>query len=177
MQKTFLLLLAFLPFLSFVKKEKEEFIDWDAGQRLTWADFKGKPSGARDEAANTNTHMGFDIGMKNNTITYKITCRFSKTKSWVRTKTDYILQHEQGHFDIAEIFARQLYKDVKEYVDKGGKNPEKLSHLYQQTMEEKIQMQTDYDAETNHSINKEEQKKWLQKIDTRLSELNAYADY
>ena len=30
-------------------------------------------------------------------------------------KTDYILKHEQGHFDIAEIFARKLNKKMSEY--------------------------------------------------------------
>jgi Bacterial protein of unknown function (DUF922) len=176
-QVSFSFALVAILFFSFLPREKEEFIDWNAGHRLSWDDFKGKPAGAADEAANTNTFMGFDMSMRNNVVSYKISCRFSKSKSWVKVKTDHILQHEQGHFDIAEIFARKLNKAAKEYLAKKGSQPEKLGEVYQQVMKEKIALQTAYDDETDHSRNKEQQKEWLQKIETLLTELEPYADY
>ena len=40
---------------------------------------------------------------------------FQKQDHGDEHKTDYILRHEQGHFDIAEIFARKLNKKMSEY--------------------------------------------------------------
>lgn len=38
-------------------------------------------------------------------------------------------------------------------------------------------MQNTYDLETNHSINKEKQAEWLQKISRELKSLEEFADY
>ena len=56
----------------------------------------------------TTTHLGFSYNVVNGKVTYKIDCRFEKSKSWGLVKNDWILKHEQGHFDIAEIFAQKI---------------------------------------------------------------------
>ena len=110
-------------------------------------------------------------------MTYKIKSLFSRTRSWGLHKTDYILSHEQGHFDIAEIFARKLHKKMSEYrFDKRTCN-KKLGEIYDEIVEEKSEMQNDYDKETRHSINKEKQAQWLKKIERLLVEYEDYADY
>ena len=92
-------------------------------------------------------------------------------------KTDYILTHEQGHFDIAEIFARKLNKLMKEYNFDWNTYRQDLKKIYQDVLDEKEDMQNKYDEETNHSINKEKQEEWLKKISGKLKELDAWADY
>jgi hypothetical protein len=155
----------------------EDAIAWNENQKLTWADYKGKPKSGSDAAASTATFLGFEFNVGKNGFNYKITCTFSKTKSWGLHKTDYILTHEQGHFDIAEIFARKLNKKMSEYKFDKNSFKEDLKEIYQSLMGEKDAFQNIYDKETNHSINKEKQAEWLKKIEGLLQEYKSFAAY
>src|SRR5258708_674655 len=102
--------LLLMPSLAFAQAKGEETIDWQSSRQLTWNDYKGRPDPNAEAAASTTTYLGIEYKMEDKSFSWKIQCRFSLTKSWGRTKTDLILKHEQGHFDIAEIFARKLHK-------------------------------------------------------------------
>ncbi len=176
MQKllTFLLLLSVS---SFGQGGDEELISWNESKKLTWADYKGKAKPDTDAAASTATYLGIEYNFSNKGFDYKITCSFSKTKSWGLHKTDYILSHEQGHFDIAEIFARKLNKKMSEYKFNKNNFKDDLKKIYVNITSEKEEMQNDYDRETNHSIIKDKQTEWLRKIENMLTEHRQYAKY
>jgi antirestriction protein len=144
---------------------------------LTWEDYLAKPPSISDAAAITSTALGVEYHLKNNTLTYTITCRFSKTNSWGKHKTDYILQHEQGHFDITELFARKLAKELKEHKFNGRKYQDDVSKIYKKVMDEKEHYQNKYDKETDFSRNKQQQAEWLEKIKDELDDLDEYANY
>lgn len=170
----FFLLLS--PF-AFGQTSNEELIPWSEDRKLTWADYKGPAKTDSDVAASTATYLGIEYSFNNKGFGYKITCSFSKTKSWGLHKTDYILAHEQGHFDIAEIFARKLNKQMSEYRFDKDNFKEDLKNIYLKITEQKENMQNDYDRETNHSILKEKQMEWLKKIAQLLKEYNDFAGY
>ena len=92
-------------------------------------------------------------------------------------KTDYILSHEQGHFDIAEIFARKLHKEMSKYRFNKKTYQKDLKKIYDAVTEEKTEIQNNYDRETNHSINKREQAEWLKKIKEMLEEYEEFSGY
>jgi hypothetical protein len=96
--------------------ESEEFIPWSYNERLNWNDFKCEPKTGTDAVASTSTTLGIAYQVTDGQLTYDITCNFSKVKSWGLMKTDYILAHEQGHFDITEIYARKLHQALQNYV-------------------------------------------------------------
>ena len=154
-----------------------QFIEWSPVKRLTWDDYLAIPSSSTDAAAITSTALGVEYHLKHNALTYTITCRFSKTNSWGRHKTDYILQHEQGHFDITELFARKLAKELKAYKFNSGKVQEDVSRIYKKVMDEKEEYQNKYDKDTDFSRNKDKQVEWLEKIKDELDELDEYANY
>ncbi len=154
----------------------EELIRW-SHNGLTWADYKGKPNPKSDAAASTTTYLMISYTIGNNNFSYRIESKFSKTRSWGLHKTPYILRHEQGHFDIAEVFARKLHKKMSEYSFNKKTYPKDLKKIYQDILDEKEELQNRYDRETNHSINKEKQEEWNKKIEKLLDEYKAYADY
>ncbi len=41
---------------------------------------------------------------------------FDRQRSWVKNeaKLDYVLRHEQGHFDIFEVYTRKIRKALSE---------------------------------------------------------------
>jgi hypothetical protein len=166
-----------LAFSSFGQSNDEELITWSEGKKLTWADYKGKAKPDTDAAASTATYLGIEYNFGNKGFDYKITCSFSRTKSWGLHKTDYILAHEQGHFDIAEIFARKLNMEMINYRFNKNSFKEDLKKIYLSITSAKEEMQNDYDRETNHSIIKDKQVEWLKKIDQLLTEHKEFADY
>jgi predicted secreted Zn-dependent protease len=108
---------------------------------------------------------------------YSITCVFDKNSSWGRIKTDYILAHEQAHFDIAELYARTLYKQIKAYTFNSSTAQQDVPAMYRKIMKELSEKQQEYDRETDYSRNKEEQAAWLIKIRKELNDLIGYANY
>jgi len=153
--------------------QNEEFIEWSAAKRLSWEDYLAKPSSSSDAAAITSTALGLEYHVRNNILTYTITCRFSKTRSWGKYRTDYILQHEQGHFDITELYARKLDDAIREYSFNPKKFKTDLDQIYKEIMEEKEEVQNQYDLDTDFSRNPEKQSEWLKKIQRELTRYSA----
>jgi hypothetical protein len=165
------------PLFAISQDANEELLNWDTGKRLAWNDYKSRPDARSDAAASTATYLGINYSISGSSFSYKISCSFSKNKSWGRYKTDYILSHEQGHFDITEIFARKLNKRIGEYKFDRGSYKTDLQKIYQDILDEKEQFQDQYDQETDFSRNKEKQAEWLIKISKMLDDLKNYSNY
>jgi hypothetical protein len=175
--KYLLVILLALPTLSGAQEKNEELIPWSASRKLVWSDYKAKPDPNSDAAASTTTYLGIEYNMRNNSFGYKITCSFSKNRSWGLHQNDHILGHEQGHFDIAEIYARKLNKQMSQYKFNKNSYQQDLTKIYQGILKEKEDFQNLYDAETNHSINKTKQAEWLTRISSLLEEYKSFAGY
>ncbi|MBL7733039.1 MAG: DUF922 domain-containing protein [Chitinophagaceae bacterium] len=173
----FVFLIALLPAATFSQPLEEDELEWSASRRLTWADYKASPDPDSDAAASTTTYLSIEYKISSTSFGFTIKSRFSKNKSWGRHKNDYILSHEQGHFDIAEIFARMLNKEMSEYKFNSRTYQKDLKKIYDKVTDEKEEMQEEYDRETRHSINKTKQAEWLKKISDKLNEYSAWADY
>ncbi len=159
------------------KNEDEGVIPWTHSRRLSWDDFLCAPQKNSDAVASTSTSLGIAYQVEQGQLTYSITCNFSKHKSWGLLKTDYILAHEQGHFDITEIAARKLYKALQEYAFNKKTYRKDINDLYKAIVQEKEDMQAAYDKESDHSRNRKLQQEWLEKIDQMLTETMPFASY
>jgi predicted secreted Zn-dependent protease len=86
---------------------------------------------------------------------------FSPKLSWKKSSglNDYMLQHEQTHFDITELYARILRKRLSEEI-KTIKDVKKISSIGREITKQWEIEQNTYDDETDHSINKETQAEW-----------------
>lgn len=155
----------------------EDMIPWHNDKRLIWDDFLCEPKTGTDAVASTSTSLGIAYQLSNGELKYHITCYFNKEKSWALMKTDYILAHEQGHFDITEIFARRLNQALQNYQFNKRTFKRDISQIYQSIVDEKEEYQKTYDAETDHSRNRKIQYDWLEKIDSLLTETAPYANY
>lgn len=169
--------LCLLPAGLFAQSSSEDELVWNASRKLTWADYKAKPDPDSDAAASTTTLLTIEYNISNTSFSYKIKSHFSKNRSWGRHKDAYILSHEQGHFDIAEIFARKLHKEMSEYRFNTKTYQKELKKIYEKVTGEKEDMQNEYDRETRHSINREKQAEWLRKIERMLIEYEGYSNY
>ena len=158
-------------------EESAEYLPWANSRPLTWEDFLCEPKRNTDAVALTSTALGISYNMSNNSLNYEITCSFSKVKSWGILKTPYILAHEQGHFDITEIYARKLHKELQDYKFNRKTFRQDVNVIYDRVVKEKENLQFAYDGLTDHSRNKTVQAEWLEKIQELLIQTEAYADY
>jgi hypothetical protein len=152
-------------------------IPWETDKRLVWDDFLCEPRTGTDAVASTSTSLGIAYQLTDGQLNYHITCYFNKEKSWGLMKTDYILAHEQGHFDITEIFARRLNEALKNYQFNKRTFKRDISEIYQSIVSQKEEYQKTYDAETDHSRNRKTQYDWLENIQNLLDETQPYSNY
>ncbi|MCG2614355.1 DUF922 domain-containing Zn-dependent protease [Terrimonas sp. NA20] len=176
MKYALILFISLLPVLVHAQ-QPDDLVHWNKRHQLSWSDYQGKPEANATAAASTATYLSVEYSFKDGKLGYIITCSFSRSKSWGLHKNDYILAHEQGHFDIAEIFARKLHQRLKEYQFDKKTYQTDLRDIYENTMDDKEEMQNKYDRETNHSINREKQAEWLQRIGSELEKLSGFANY
>ena len=160
-----------------VVNNEDEMIPWRNQRKLSWDDFLSSPQKQGDAVASTSTSLGISYQVKNGELSYTITCHFSKRKSWGLLKTEYILAHEQAHFDITELHARKLYEALYHYEYNPDSFKKDIAAIYERIVKEKEGMQGAYDSETDHSRKKRLQYDWLEKIDSLLAETEPFAAY
>ena len=86
---------------------------------------------------------------------------------------DYVLAHEQLHFDITELHVRKLRKQI-DGVRVSQNLDQILNALHKNINKALTDMQNQYDADTNNSMDKNAQAKWLIFI---RNELKKYVSY
>ncbi len=152
-------------------------ICYTPNNKLAIDDFKGMPVENSVAIAITSSGVSFKAGFKNSgsktTLIITVSCNFDKQLSWMKEhgKNEYILRHEQHHFDITYLSTLAFIKRLNE-ADFTIKNyQEKLKAIYSTTMQEMEQLQHQYDEETHNGQLKEEQLSWNRKIDERLVEV------
>ena len=171
-----LILVLLITSLSGFRKE-DETLPWSSGRPLTWNDFKARPDEYSGNAALTSSGIEFKYSYGSDGLSFSINCLFEKNKSWGKERTQYILSHEQGHFDISELHARKLNRAMKEYRYNEATASKDIPAIYNHLMKEQTAMQNQYDNETNFSRNKEMQEIWLEMIDRQLEQYQDFAHY
>lgn len=152
------------------------YIMWNEERPLTWDDYQGTPN-YDYEAVSALTSSGIlhYKGCENGKIVYKIQAFFEKDDSWVKQEayTDYVLSHEQAHFDITELYARKLRKALKKLDFKCGQE-EDFDRFVARFLRKWQQAQIKYDQHTHYSMKRTKQKSWEYKI---AMELALFEDY
>lgn len=157
----------------------EETIVWDEDRKLTWEDFKGTPHGPEGFVASTNSGVafGYSYAERNGRprVEYEVTANFYPLRSWYRAEVvdDYILSHEQTHFDITELHARKLRKRLSELA-RDASFKELSGEIYEQVEAERRAMQEAYDSQTDHSNHKSEEYQWQALVLLQLQEYDAW---
>lgn len=160
-----------------VAHQQNNLIDWHASRKLTWDDFKGPVDAESKNAALTSSSINIEFGYDNDGLEYNIKCSFNKQRSWVRIRNNEVLAHEQGHFDLAELHARKLYRAMKGYKFNSKTVSDDVNNIYDSLMKVHHDAQSLYDQETDYSRNKPKQEEWQKKIAAELKGLQSFAGY
>ena len=158
--------------------DRTHLIVWDKSRLLVYDDFKSlHPKGK--EAALAVVGMEYSASMTSRHYKVSIVTMFDTRKSWFSKDelgNEYVLKHEQGHFDLAEIHARKLRKAISESNFNSKNIFDKVSSMYKEANKKLHADQQLYDKETSHSIDSTKQELWNTKIYTELLQLEEYTD-
>lgn len=158
----------------------EEKMEWKEDRPLQWKNFKGTPQIEHNYVASTNSGISFSFSSATRngkkTVHYDIKSYFYPESSWFMENAvnDYILKHEQTHFDISELFARKLRKALAALDVEAPNYRDTMQKVYQQNEQERSNYQQLFDWETNHSTIATEEARWEQKV---AQELKEYEDW
>jgi hypothetical protein len=185
MKKILLFLFALLICLSgYAQKEKRETINlkklkndtivWQKDSLLNREDFKGKVT---KQWAGCCVSALMLVPMETNgNLIFSVQAVFIKSKSNIIENSDYILKHEQLHFDITELYARKLRKMLTETDFTKVKNIQlELQKMYNKVNGELSRYEEKYDIDTNHGENPAKQKVWSNDVAGQMKELDAFS--
>ena len=159
-------------------QEMEEAMVWDAERKLTWEDFHGPIPPDAVPAATTASGISYkytaNLIHHEVKLDFEVTAFFYPNESWYRPELcdANVLQHEQLHFDISELFARKMRLRLQRTAFTENVKSE-VRKIYKEILQELSEFQDRYDWETNFSRNKEAQNRWNQRIAEALSQMSA----
>jgi hypothetical protein len=138
-----------------------------ADKQIQWSDFSGK---IENMPYNAYIYWNVDYSIRKlrfisdtAKVEVKVTCRINK-RSWVKpdNKSDELLNHERGHFSIAQILSLELTNEYKRNFYLKQNYRYKIDSIFYAVKRPYTEMELRYDAETRHMYDTAAQNKWDQ---------------
>ena len=136
-------------------------------------DFKAKPK--PNIPIQTGTAMFVFTKEANGTIIFVVQAVFYRNVSFMKAGLEYTLKHEQNNFDLCELYARKLRKQIatKNFIKSKNIRAD-LTEMYNDENNDYIKERTKYEKDTEYGLNIAKQQVWNERIVKELAELTAY---
>jgi len=162
-----------VTFTDYRENAEGDTIYYSLKRPLKWDDFQSKIPSSRFDAQVYPTigyeeHASVTGGIINVGLAIKV-C-LPKSAAWVRARmqNDYILNHEQRHFDIAKIVAEHFKQKINAENLTVNNYEGIINFEYLDTYREMDKLQKQYDDETLHGTDRQAQQQWDLRIDKEL---------
>ena len=189
--KNIFFFVGFITLMSFTFV-KDNFILWQENKKLKIQDFKAENNDTikvnRKQFLGAISAIRIEYSSfqrnKNSVPNFSIKTYFDPNESWMLLKNDYVLQHEQIHFDLTELYARKMRKSVESLRQKNVTNisiyRKKIQHW--NVMKEKASNQFDADNQDYYiKIGQKilfqknpKQEAWKKKVDRELFQYSLF---
>ncbi|WPP51590.1 hypothetical protein [Catalinimonas niigatensis] len=153
---------------------------WDIKDTLQWSDYtfsdlnQDLEYGFQAKAVTSLAHI-YVPGVWHVDSCMNVLVAFRKRYSFTGDTTHAdLLAHESIHFDIAEVFARYLRKELLNLSESSNNNLDEYLTLRNRYFKEATNYQDLYDQETVYGLNTKEQRRWASHI---KAELKIWEDY
>lgn len=152
-------------------------LHWNGNRQLSWDDFRGEPldyTGFQGEAFCMNL-ANYERPNAFTKTTYEVIAVFDRTKSWVnqKAKTDQGLKYFQVMFDLYELHARALKKELSE-IDPGTDPEAVFQEKYNNSMTALTNEFNEFRKETRLGQEAEAVAEWYRKTREKLRLLENY---
>ena len=148
-------------------------VSWSVNRRLSWEDFKGNPDHNNPHHALTAANLAVNAVCKDKGFTYQVNCVFLANESWSKNKeSEKLLKHEQLHFDLTEVHARLLRRQLQ-YLNCTNLK-DKLNDTVSSAFARWKSEQEAFDTSSKHGLHAENERLWAANVSKRLKALEAY---
>ena len=189
--KNIFFFVGFITLMSF-SFVKDDFILWQENKKLKIQDFKADNKDTikvnRQQFLGAISAIRIEYSSfqrnKNSVPDFSIKTYFDPNESWMLLKNDYVLQHEQIHFDLTELYARKMRKSVESLRQKNVTNISIYRKKIQRwnAMKEKASNQFDADNQDYYiKIGQKilfqknpKQEAWKKKVDRELFQYSLF---
>ena len=151
-----------------------DLLEWNEFYKLSWEDFQGSRTANAIGDAGTAVSIKAKPYMVQKKIKYDVYAYFNRQKSWAVDKSTELLEHEQLHFDIAELYARKIRKRISELSSRGVDDLDKYNAEIKRLLEESNAADVEYDLETLHGALPRKQLAWETKVKKELQDLDDF---
>jgi hypothetical protein len=155
-------------------------VTWEQHPALSWTDFQGRPRRSTSEpSAVTATGFRVQLECHEGALDIRVAVEFYMKSSWVKParKSPELLRHEQGHFDITELYARKMRRAVRD-ASIGCEDDRRAEaagrRIFDQMDREWEKAEKQYDSETKDGTDLLKQKEASEGIARELAELSGY---
>jgi hypothetical protein len=161
--------------------KKPDRIFWSNRPVLTFADFKANTKKDPMFSENYSEEMRVLAKIRKTILVqkktvgkmakFKVYAAMIRDASWIKTPNDTAsLRHEQAHYDICEVYARMLRRDLVK-----ARSMDEAKKMFDKIANQEIVEQNLFDAE-NSGNESGLRPEWAEKIARRLKELEVYSN-
>lgn len=161
----------------FLKVDTTQYIEWNATRPLSWKDYLHRPTenAFGDAFALTSVTHSVRGGISKGKPNFEVYVLFVREESWTSDSTDMaLLAHEQLHFDIAELYARKLRKQIEAMGKQEVTDLKEYRKKIQYLLDQFKLKSSDYDEETVHGRIGEKQEEWRIFVSSEMQRLHTY---
>lgn len=159
-------------------QQREEMNQALSAERQKVVELTAKLSQTEADLRNMNVRLTEPV-FSNDTLYIRETIRpcFTRQASWVKSdsKQDTLLMHEQGHFDLCELYGRRFRKSVQAMTLSLTGFDREINTLFQETWRAYQVEQDRYDRETEHGLITAVQLQWQALVADELEKLKEFA--
>jgi hypothetical protein len=128
----------------------DSLVYWGKNRKLNFEDFVLKKSKEEAGTKLAESTLSFEIlvdSISDGVPFYSINTIFKKSKSWMIGKQEYVLRHEQVHFDIFEIYARKIQLEFDRLNTNNNSNKDDYISIYNELLNQCIAINEKFDDE------------------------------
>lgn len=158
-------------------------VPWSSSRTLAWSDFIAKPELGGRAAAETVYHLTYQESCSTGRLVFSVVSLFQPHRSWVKPSAIAVeegrvrlLAHEQGHFDLSEVSARHLRRQILQLQDPCGMAATERKTIVQHLLREDNDAQARYDRDTAYGLDAPRQAEALLAISRQLASLAEFVD-
>jgi Bacterial protein of unknown function (DUF922) len=151
-----------------IKKPRSTIV-WSESRKLTWQDFQGTVPEIRHEDAKTAS--GIQWHCPPTELNPTVEAFFDRNGSWVidtMKGNGRLLEHEQIHFDLAEVYARMLRQKLRTFKITCRNEETQIDKIGNNAVRDLLIEQDRYDEDTKHGLDEKAQTEWEKEVKAML---------
>lgn len=161
----------------YLEVDTTRYMEWSDQLYLSWKDYGFRPYKKQQDLGIALTSVFHSVrgGIIEGEPRFEVKVLFVKEDSWTSDSTSItLLAHEKLHFDIAELYDRKIRKQIDDLF-KGGERDLKVYNKYvKQLLGDFKRFSQNYDRQTRHGRDFDQQKLWFDKVYSEMDRLKAY---